>query len=53
MWSGASCRDQFVADVPWERKVGNCAMEVPKFAKAEPELNSTHTVFSNAHTFPR
>src|SRR5438309_11729326 len=49
VWSGASCRDQFVTDLPREREVGNGAVQVPKLATTEPELDSTPTVFADTH----
>src|SRR5207253_9704624 len=45
----SSCRDQFVTDLPREREIGNGAVQVPKLATTEPELDSTTTVFADAH----
>ena len=52
MGAGPSGCDEFVAYVPWKRKIGKAGVQMSKFPTPHAELHATKAVRVDAHTFP-
>src|SRR5439155_16088824 len=52
VWSGTTCRDQFVANAAREGQVSNGPVQMSQFPPPQPELHSAETVFMRPDPLP-